>query len=235
MLDKLCWTFALCTALPCLLLHLRPQHTTLLTPFFFFPSLPCHHSLCIFFSLASSVLIQTVSLCCGSCGRWRTDIHQHKARVPYYVCAFVHVCLCGSSCWLMWAWRTLLLACSWGGGSNILQYHSSMKYAWTHTHIEETLQHCGFSFFTSSNIGKPPRFKLTFPVPPRPSALSTSLKQDVTQGVYPDTTNFKYLYYSWIFPFYVSFFLNFWLAHRLTTDWLLHIAHASCNDDFTST
>lgn len=138
MLDKLCWTFALCTALPCLLLHLRPQHTTLLTPFFFFPSLPCHHSLCIVFSLALSVLIQTVSLCCGSCGRWRTDIHQHKARVPCYVCAFVNVCLCGSSCWLMWAWRTLLLACRGGGGSNILQYHSSMKYAWTHTHRGDT-------------------------------------------------------------------------------------------------
>lgn len=159
----------------------------------------------------------------------RPGCHAMCVRLWMYVCVVLHVGSCG-----------LEGPCCWPVGEGEVQTYFNIIVPWNmheHTHIEETLQHCGFSFFTSSNIGKPPRFKLTFPVPPRPSALSTSLKQDVTsQGVYPDTTNFKYLYYSWIFPFYVSFFfLNFWLAHRLTTDWLLHIAHASCNDDFTST
>lgn len=179
MLDKLCWTFALCTALPCLLLHLRPQHTTLLAPFFFFPSLSCHHSLWIFFSLASSVLIQTVSLCCGSCGRWRTNIHQHKARVPYYVC----VCLCMYVCVVLHVGSCGLEGpCSWPVGEGAVQTYFNIIVPWNmheHTHIEETLQHCGFSFITSSNIGKPPRFKLTFPVPPRPQLSLHQCQADV--------------------------------------------------------
>lgn len=161
-------------------LNLCPLYCLALPPLA--PPPTAHYTLNSIFFLPLSVLSPlslTVSLCCGSCGLWRTDIHQHKARVPYYVC----VCLCMHVCVVLHVGSCGLEGpCSWPVGEGEVQTYFNIIVPWNmheHTHIEETLQHCGFSFFTSFNIGKPPRFRLTFPVPPRPQLSLRQCQADV--------------------------------------------------------